>query len=175
MKILYMILLPTLALTACGGNLINAVPVTDFESDRYLGTWYEIARLDHSFERGLSNVTATYTQRDDGAITVFNRGYKDKTGVYEDARGKAKFAINDTTGHLKVSFFGPFYGDYIIFDLDKTDYSYASISGGRDKYLWLLSRTPSVSDAVKDQFIKSSEALGYETGGLIWVDHSRQN
>ena len=136
MKLLSLVIsLPLLALAACASNPVNAVPVAEFDADRYLGTWYEVARLDHSFERGLSHVTANYTKRDDGKITVLNRGYSEKKGEFEDAQGKAKFAADESTGHLKVSFFGPFYGDYIIFGLDKADYSRAYVSGGKDNYL----------------------------------------
>jgi len=119
---LFCLLTPILLLTACAGNPVNAVPVTGFDQEKYLGTWYEVARLDHSFERGLSHVSATYARREDGKITVLNQGYKATSQKTKTAKGKAKFAADNTTGHLKVSFFGPFYGDYIIFDLDKTDY-----------------------------------------------------
>ena len=108
-----------LSLAACTSVPEGIDPITGFETERYLGTWYEIARLDHSFERGLSNVTATYNRRDDGGIEVINRGFKDKSGEWDDATGKAYFAGNEDVGHLKVSFFGPFYGSYIIFELQK--------------------------------------------------------
>lgn len=173
MKFRLFLLLPLFALAACAGRSIDVMPVTNFNADRYLGKWYEIARLDHSFERGLSNVTAEYTKRDDGKIAVLNRGYNDAKGAFTDAEGKAKFAQDETTGFLKVSFFGPFFGDYIVFGLDKTHYSYAYISGGNDGFLWLLSRTPTVSNAVRNDFIKQSKALGYNTDNLIWVDQSR--
>lgn len=162
-----------LALSACASNPVNAVPVSGFDPDRYLGTWYEIARLDHSFERGMTNVTASYTLRDDGKITVLNQGYVEKKNEFQDAKGKAKFAKDRTTGHLKVSFFGPFYGDYIIFELDKKDYKHAFVSGGNDKYLWLLARTPEISESVRNEFLEKSAALGYETKDLIWVAHDR--
>ena len=161
-----------LALSACTGKSINVTPISGFETDRYLGTWYEVARLDHSFERGLTNVTATYSMRDDGMIRVQNRGYDAEKAAYKTAQGKAKFAQDKKTGHLKVSFFGPFYGDYIIFDLDET-YSTASISGGKDSYLWLLSRTPKVSDVQRREFIAQSKALGYAADNLIWVSQER--
>lgn len=178
MKHLLLRLLPVLALsttllTGCAGHPIAAEPVTGFDADRYLGTWYEVARLDHRFERGLSNVSATYTRREDGKITVQNRGFKDKSATYKTATGKAKFADSSDVGHLKVSFFGPFYGDYIIFDLDTAAYSRAYVSGGKDNYLWLLSRTPTVSDSVRQDFIAKSEALGYDMDGIIWVDQSK--
>ena len=175
MKLLPLAFIPLLALTACAGNPVNAVPVSGFETDRYLGTWYEVARLDHTFERGLSNVTANYTKREDGKITVLNRGYNEKKGEFEDAKGKAKYANDPSTGHLKVSFFGPLYGDYIIFDLEATDYTTAYVSGGKDNYLWLLSRTPTVSAATRADFVSKSQALGYNTDSLIWVDQTRSN
>lgn len=158
-------------MTACAGNPVNAVPVSGFDADRYLGTWYEVARLDHSFERGLSQVSATYTRREDGKIKVENRGFKASSSEYNDATGKAKFADTPDTGHLKVSFFGPFYGDYIIFDLDAA-YSRAYVSGGKDNYLWLLSRTPTITEDIRQDFIAKSSALGYDTDSLIWVDQS---
>lgn len=163
---------PLLFLTACSGNPVNAVPVSGFDSEKYLGNWYEVARLDHSFERGLSHVSATYSRREDGKITVLNQGYKASSQKTKTAKGKAKFATDRTTGHLKVSFFGPFYGDYIIFDLDKTAYSRAYVSGGKDNYLWLLSRTPTITENVRSDFLAKSDALGYDTESLIWVDHS---
>ena len=161
-----------LFLTACAGNPVKAVPVTGFDADKYLGTWYEVARLDHGFERGLSHVSATYKKREDGKITVLNQGYKASSQKTKTATGKAKFASDRETGHLKVSFFGPFYGDYIIFDLDKTAYSRAYVSGGKDNYLWLLSRSPTITDNTRRDFLAKSKALGYDTEGLIWVDHT---
>lgn len=173
LKRLALVILPVLLLSACAGNKVDAVPVSGFEADRYLGRWYEIARLDHVFERGLSNVSARYSNRRDGKIKVLNRGYHDGDGAFREATGKAKFAGDPSQGHLRVSFFGPFYGDYIIFGLDKTGYRYAYVSGGRDNYLWLLSRSPTVSPAVRRDFLKRAEALGYDTDSLIWVDQSR--
>lgn len=173
MRNFFLFLAGLLFLAGCAGNPVNAVAVSDFNSEKYLGTWYEVARLDHSFERGLTDVTANYTRRADGGITVLNRGFDTDKGKFDDAKGKAKFAGDETTGHLKVSFFGPFYGDYIIFGLDKPDYSYAFVSGGKDNYLWLLSRTPNVLDAVREAFIAQSQSLGYDTDTLIWVDQSR--
>lgn len=173
MKKLILCILPLLLIGACAGNPIDVSPVSGFEKDRYLGEWYEVARLDHSFERGLTNVTATYTLRDDGKITVINKGYNEEKGKFESAKGKAKFKQGSTIGYLKVSFFGPFYGDYIIFGLDKQNYQYAFISGGKDNYLWLLSRTPKVSDDVRKNFLQQSKALGYDTNSLIWVKQDR--
>ena len=145
-------------------------PVTDFELDRYLGTWYEIARLDHSFERGLSNVTAQYSVREDGGVRVINRGYSEKKGEWKQAEGKAFFVGEDSEGYLKVSFFGPFYGSYVIFELDHDDYQHAFVSGPDSSYLWLLSRTPEVSEKIKGQFEQQARSLGFNLDELIWVN-----
>jgi len=161
-----------LFVSACTGLPKNVVPVTEFDGERYLGTWYEIARLDHRFERGLSNVTATYTPRADGGLVVENRGYSEKKAEWQDATGKAYFVGDKTTGHLKVSFFGPFYGSYAVFELDKENYQYAFVSGNTTKYLWLLSRTPEVSAEVLDRFKSKAAALGFDTGALIMVNHN---
>jgi apolipoprotein D and lipocalin family protein len=172
MRHLKVFILPTLLLAGCAGTPVNAVPVSGFEADKYLGTWYEVARLDNSFERGLSAVTATYSKRDDDGIKVLNRGCNVAKGKWKDATGKAYFTEDETIGKLKVSFFGPFYGDYIVFDLGTPDYDHAYVSGGSSKYLWLLARTPQVSETRKADFIQKSKALGYETDTLIWVDHA---
>ena len=97
----------------------GVTPITGFELNRYLGPWYEIARLDHSFERGLSNVSATYGRREDGGVQVMNRGYDDRQGIWKEAEGRAYFLGEPTVGSLKVSFFGPFYGGYHLIALDQ--------------------------------------------------------
>jgi len=143
-------------------------PVEEFELDRYLGKWYEIARLDHPFERGLSYITAEYSLQDDGGVRVVNRGLAAKSGEWEEAVGKAYFVEREDVGYLKVSFFGPFYGSYIVFELDN-DYQYAFISGPDTSYLWLLARTPTVPDHVLQHFIERASALGFDTDALIFV------
>jgi len=150
-------------------------PVTGFDVDRYTGTWYEVARLDHRFERGLSNVTASYSLQDDGTVKVVNRGYSLEDQSWDDAFGKASFVEAPDLGYLKVSFFGPFYGAYVVFELDKQDYQYAFVAGNTTSYLWLLSRTPTVSDELRQRFIDKITALGFDDDGLIWVDQSRQD
>lgn len=150
-------------------------PVTDFDVNRYSGTWYEVARLDHRFERGLSNVTASYSLQDDGTVKVVNRGYNLDDNSWDDAVGKAAFVDATDVGYLKVSFFGPFYGAYAVFELDKQDYQYAFVAGNTTSYLWLLSRTPTVSDTLRQQFIDKITALGFDPAGLIWVDQSRHS
>lgn len=157
-------------LSACTGLPEKITPVSDFEADRYLGTWYEIARLDHRFERGLRNVTATYSEREDGGLLVQNRGYSEKKSQWQDATGKAYFVGDKSTGHLKVSFFGPFYGSYAVFELDQTDYQYAYISGNSTKYLWLLSRTPTVSAERLEDFKARAIEAGFDISGLILVN-----
>lgn len=147
-------------------------PVTDFDKERYLGTWYEIARLDHSFERGLSQVTAEYRLNDDGSIRVINRGYDAASGEWKEARGRAVFVGDSNVGHLKVSFFRPFYASYVVFELDQDDYAYAYVTGYNRNYLWLLSRTPEVSADALEQFRNRAEAEGFDLEELIVVEHS---
>ncbi len=160
-----------LALTGCLGMPKSVAPVEDFKLDRYLGTWYEIARLDHSFERGLENVTAEYSMREDGGVSVVNRGYSIKTKEWEVAEGKAYFVGDKNTGYLKVSFFGPFYGSYVIFQIDKEGYEYAFVSGPDTSYLWLLSRTPKIESEVIKNFVTLADELGFDTSKLIYVKH----
>jgi apolipoprotein D and lipocalin family protein len=148
-------------------------PVNDFELDRYLGKWYEIARLDHSFERGLERVTAEYSLRDDGGVKVLNRGFSVEKGEWDEAEGKAFFVEDPSLGYLKVSFFGPFYGSYVVFGLDQTDYQYAFISGPDTSYLWLLSRTPKVSDEVMNDFLDQARARGFNLDDLVIVNQEK--
>ena len=161
-------------LTACVRQPEGITPVDDFELDRYLGTWYEIARLDHSFERGLEQVTAEYSMREDGGVRVINRGYSTEDQEWNEAEGKAYFVNEPDQGFLKVSFFGPFYGSYIVFELDKKDYQYAFVAGPDKSYLWFLSRTPEVSAELKEHFVKKAGQLGFNSNELIFVKHNRQ-
>lgn len=155
-------------------NVPNGVtPVADFELAKYLGKWYEIARLDHSFERGLSNVTAQYTMRSDGGVSVLNRGYHQNNGQWDEALGKAYFVSEDSVGHLKVSFFGPFYASYVIAELDKPNYQYALITGPDTDYLWILARQPTLSKAIVDELTAKARALGFDTQKLIFVQHDQ--
>jgi apolipoprotein D and lipocalin family protein len=163
--------LTALLLTSCVKYPDSITPVSDFDLDRYLGTWYEIARLDHSFERGLEQVTAEYSLREDGGVQVINRGYSAGSKEWKQAKGKAYFVRRPNEGYLKVSFFGPFYGAYAVFELDHDDYQYAFVSGPDESYLWFLSRTPTVSDSLKSKFIHSAGSKGFNTDNLIFVDH----
>ena len=169
----FIVLLASLSLFGCTGSPEGVYPVKTFQLPEYLGSWYEIARLDHSFERGMSSVTATYSMRDDGGVKVLNKGFKEDSQEWGEAEGKAYFVDSSDVGHLKVSFFGPFYGSYIIFELDNLDYQYAFVSGMNTDYLWLLARTPKVSDELIEHFVKSASALGFDTEQLIFVDQSK--
>ena len=170
MRIISVLITITL-LTGCLGMPQTVIPVNNFESSRYLGKWYEIARLDHSFERGLEKITAEYSMREDGGITVINRGYSSEKDEWKVAEGKAYFVNNKNKGYLKVSFFGPFYGSYVIFELEKENYEYAFISGPDTSYLWLLSRTPNLPQKTIDKFKKMSKDSGFDTSKLIFVNH----
>ena len=158
-------------LAGCTGLPAGVLPVDGFELDRYLGKWYEIARLDHSFERGLENVTAEYTLREDGGLSVVNRGYTAETDTWKEAEGRAYFLHAPDQGHLKVSFFGPFYGSYVVFEIEEKTYDYAFVSGPTTSYLWLLSRTPELPQSVIDRFEQRASELGFDASNLIFVSH----
>lgn len=157
--------------SGCVGTPEGVDAVTEFELSRYLGKWYEIARLDHRFERGMSNVTATYSMRDDGGVNVANRGYKVSDKEWNDATGKAYFVGDADVGQLKVSFFGPFYGGYNIIELDKDGYQYALIAGPDRDYLWVLARAPSLNPAILSKLVAKARGLGFPTDELIYVEH----
>lgn len=160
-----------LFLTGCVGIPEGVQPVGNFKLDRYLGKWYEIARLDHRFERGLSRISAEYSLREDGGVRVLNRGYSAKDNEWKEAEGKAYFVEGTNRGYLKVSFFWLFYGSYVVFELDHEQYQYALVSGPDKSYLWILSRTPAMKPDVKDKLIAKANALGFDTAKLIFVEH----
>lgn len=177
MRILYYCLL-VLLLASCSSLPEGAKVVDGVDANQYLGNWYEIARLDHSFERDLEQVTANYSQKADGSIKVLNKGFNAKKNVWKEAEGKAYFvdAPNKDgtfTGKLKVSFFGPFYGGYNIIALDKAYYNYAMITSGKE-YLWILSRTPQLTYPIKQALIAQAKALGFATEQLIYVKQNNQ-
>ena len=164
-----LVLIPVAVLLAgCLGTPHSVTPVQGFDINRYLGKWYEVARLDHSFEAGLDNVTAAYSLREDGGVKVVNRGLIKKENRWKESEGKAYFVNEGDEGYLKVSFFGPFYGSYVIFELDSEDYQYAFVSGPNTSFLWLLSRTPTVDKRLIDHFVARSSALGFDTSKLIF-------
>lgn len=161
-------------LGGCTGIPDGVQPIDDFELDRYLGRWYEIARLDHRFERGLSNVTAKYEVRDAGGLRVINRGYDDEAGTWQEATGKAFLLEEPHVGRLKVSFFGPFYGAYNIIALD-AEYENALVAGPTRDYLWLLSRTPDPGKEARQRMLEQARKLAFPIDELIWVEHTAQN
>jgi apolipoprotein D and lipocalin family protein len=165
----YLLVFALITLSGCLGMPQTIQPVQPFELNKYLGKWYEIARLDHSFERGLTQVTAQYSMRADGGVKVLNRGYASDKGEWEAAEGKAYFVNSENQGYLKVSFFGPFYGSYVVFELEKENYDYAFVSGPNNDYLWLLSRKPEVSSAVKAKFEQLATEHGFAVDQLIYV------
>lgn len=170
---IYLPVLLVLGMSGCVGVPDGVQPVNGFELDRYLGKWYEIARLDHSFERGLSNVTAEYGLREDGGVRVVNRGFKSADGEWDEADGKAYFVDEPTVGMLKVSFFGPFYGAYNVIALDKQDYQWSMIAGPNRDYLWILSRKPHLEKEIYDELLARAASLGFDTSALIVVDQAK--
>lgn len=146
-------------------------PVKKFDLNRYLGKWYEIARLDHSFERGLSQVTADYALDGGDAVKVVNRGFSEAKGQWKTAEGKARFVGSADEGYLKVSFFGPFYGAYVIIELDHEAYQYALVCGPDRTYLWLLARQPKLPDTTLAKRIKRASDLGFPVDQLMYVSH----
>lgn len=156
-------------LSACGVGIPDGVTaVNNFELTRYLGTWYEIARLDHSFERGLTKVTAQYSVRDDGNVRVVNRGFNVAKQVWDEAEGVAKFVEAPNVGRLKVSFWGPFYAGYNVIEVDPA-YTYSLVVGSDRDYLWILSRTPTLDEATQQRLVARAAELGFATEQLIFV------
>lgn len=162
---LLLITLLCLASSSCRGQTVDNSTVRSLDLDSYLGNWYEIARFDHVFERGLSHARASYSLNADGSIAVVNTGLRD--GKSKTSKGKAK--VTDTEGLLRVSFFGPFYSDYRVMML-ADDYSYALVGSGSSKFLWILSRTPVVRGDILDKILTEASDRGYDTDKLIWVE-----
>jgi apolipoprotein D and lipocalin family protein len=159
-----------LAAGACTHTPEGVEPVEDFDAARYMGRWYEVARLDHSFEKGLEKVTAVYSLQPDGTVQVVNRGFDPAGNEWREATGTAKFTGKPTTAALKVSFFGPFYGGYNVIDLDPA-YTHALVVGPDRSYLWILSRTPTPPRDVVERLVAKAAALDYPTADLIYVKH----
>ncbi|WP_226643704.1 lipocalin family protein [Microbulbifer variabilis] len=168
-----LLLFSFLWLGACTRVPEGVEPVQNFQLQRYLGHWYEIARLDHSFERGLTLVTADYSLNPDGSVAVVNTGYSQGRDAWQLVEGKAEFVGPKDVGHLKVSFFGPFYSSYIVIALSD-DYQYAMVSGYNKSYLWILSRTPTMPKDVLEQFLQKAKAMGYPVDQLIFPKQEAQ-
>ena len=161
-----------ITLNSCASIPKGAIAVKPFDREKYFGKWYEIARLDFLFEKGLSDVTATYSLRADGMIKVDNTGYDDKKGIWKESVGKAKFAGATGEAKLKVSFFGPFYAPYNVIAIDE-QYQFALVAGKNLNYLLILSRTPTIPAAVRTNYLKQAQSLGYDVRQLVWTKHDR--
>ncbi len=159
-----------LVLNSCSVGIPDkATAVQNFDSDKYLGKWYEIARFDYRFERNLNQVTATYSKNPDGTIKVDNKGYDYVKKEWKQSIGEARFVTSENEARLKVSFFKPFWAGYNVIELDD-DYKYALVVGNNLKYLWILSREKTIPDDVKNKYLEKAKEIGYNTGELIWVE-----
>ncbi len=157
------------ALTACVSPPKGVQPVTPFDQAKYLGTWYEIARLDHSFERGLSHVTAEYSLNDDGSIKVVNRGFNLQKNEWKQAEGRALAVQGEDVGHLKVSIFGPLYGAYVVAGIDP-NYQHVWVTGPNRNFLWIMSRQPQMPADVLQAYVRQAAAAGFAVDQLIMVN-----
>ena len=164
------LLLGTFWLAGCSMTPTGVTPVQNFDLERYLGTWYEIARLDHHFEKGLSQVSATYSKRKDGGIDVLNRGLKSQSGEWKEARGRAYFIDEPNVARLRVTFFWPFYAGYNLIEIDHENYNFALVCGPDREYLWILARTRQLDDPIVQQLIVKAQALNFDTDKLIFVE-----
>lgn len=170
------LLLALLGLSACStAPPEGAAPVTPFDINRYQGKWFEIARLDHSFERGLSDVSANYRLLEDGGVEVINRGFDTTRNEWREVTGRALFIGDANRASLKVSFFGPFYGGYHVVALDQQRYRWAMVIGPSRDYLWILARDKQLPDDVREQLMGRARALGIDTQKLMWVEQRRSD
>lgn len=167
-------LLCGLFVSGCASIPEGVEAVSGFEPERYLGKWHEIARLDHSFERGLVSVTAEYSMRTDGGVKVLNKGFDPAKNKWKEAEGRAYFTGSPSEGRLKVSFFRPFYGGYNIVELDKENYSYSLVAGPNRSYLWILARKPELPPAVLERLVARAKALGFDTAKLIYPGTAKE-
>lgn len=173
---IYLLIMLPFIMASCQKQVIaeKAEPIKDFDVNRYLGTWYEIARFDFRFEKDLDNTTAHYSLNDNGDLEVLNSGYNTKENKWKKANGKAKFRQDKTVGLLKVSFFGPFYSSYNVIALD-SEYKYVLVAGKNLDYLWILSRETSIPEQVKQQYLELAKQIGYDVSRFIWVKHNRND
>lgn len=171
-RLLFACIITAMIFISCCRIPQGVKPVAPFEVEKYMGRWYEIARLDHRFERGLTNVTAEYTLNENGFIRVVNRGYNSSENKWATVEGRAKLASSRNEASLKVSFFGPFYAPYKVVLLD-SNYRYAMVVSCGTRYLWILSREKTVPDSIKQQFLITAENSGFKVSSLIWVEHNQ--
>ncbi|WP_347217532.1 lipocalin family protein [Chryseobacterium sp.] len=161
------------SLSSCSSMPEKAQPVNKFDVNRYLGTWYEIARFDYRFEKNLDNAMAQYSLNADGSVKVVNSGYNFKKNEWVSVNGTAKFRGDKNTAALKVSFFGPFYAGYNVIALEH--YKYALVAGKNLDYLWILSREKTIPENIKQDFIIKAQKIGYDTSKLIWVKQDKKS
>lgn len=161
----------TFGISSCVSIPRGAKAVRPFDRDKYLGTWYEIARMDFRFEKGLDHVNATYSLIDKETIRVDNKGYSVKDKKWKESIGKARLAGGPSEGRLKVSFFGPFYAGYNVIAIDP-DYRYALVAGNNLNYLWLLSREKTMPKEIIEKYLEQARALGYKTDKLVWTNQA---
>lgn len=153
---------------------VKARAVENFDVNRYLGTWYEIARFDFYFEKGLDNTSAQYSLDEKGNVKVLNSGFNVKKKKWKQAQGLAKFRGDKNVGALQVSFFGPFYSGYNVVALDD-NYQYALVAGKNLDYLWILSREKNIPEDIKQHYLAKAKEIGYDVSRLIWVVHNRED
>jgi apolipoprotein D and lipocalin family protein len=168
-----LVIIGVLIFNSCSTIPKGATAIKPFDSEKYLGKWFEIARMDFKYERDLNNTTAEYSVRDDGKIKVDNKGFKTQTKEWKQAIGKAKFVGEQNVAMLKVSFFGPFYSGYNVIALD-SEYKYALVAGKNLNYLWILSRETTIPEYIKQNYLKIAENLGYKTSELLWIEHDKK-
>lgn len=161
-------LLSLLALGACATRIPKGIEPVSFDIDRYAGHWYEVARIDHRFEKGLVRTSATYSRNSNGTLRVLNRGFDPKRQQWKQSEGKARLVGDPRQAALKVSFFGPFYGGYNVVALDP-QYRWAMVIGSSLDYFWILSRTPTLPDGVKERLMAQARALGVNEDKVLWV------
>lgn len=159
------------AILASCAERVTVPPIRDFNTTAYMGKWYEIARLDHPFERGLEQVNATYTANPDGTVNVVNKGFNPASGRWKEARAKA--VPTKTPGQFKVYFIPLIGGDYQV-AMVNPEYTRALVSGGTKNYLWLLSKTPRITKSQQAEMIRAARQLGYDTEQLIQVAQSSE-
>jgi apolipoprotein D and lipocalin family protein len=161
-------------LSGCAVDVPNGVkPVTGFDAKRYMGTWYELARIDHSFEKDLTQVSASYSLKDDGSVTVLNRGFDSVKQEWREAEGKARFLGSSDVAALKVSFFGPFYGGYNVVSLDE-DYQTSLVIGCSMDYFWLLSRNRSIPEQQFNLLLQKAKTMGVDLSRVTKVPQSNR-
>lgn len=166
-------LLGLFVLNSCSVGIPDgATAVQNFQKEKYLGKWYEIARFDFKFEKNMNNVTAVYSLKDNGFIKVDNKGYNYVKKEWKQSIGEARFVGNENEARLKVSFFKPIWSGYNVIDIDE-NYRYALVAGNSLKYLWILSREKTIPENVKQRFLNKAKGIGYDTDKLIWVEHNK--